>query len=73
MLVVRGVLLGQVDDFRCESVRLDRPIDDDNSDDNPDDSCTLNDGHDCPITGLSCLVTTPALSWQCGGQGFESP
>jgi hypothetical protein len=41
------------------------PIDNDNSDDNPDDSCTLNDGHDCPKTGLSWLVTYSAWSWQC--------
>jgi len=56
----------------CKSVSFEprqAPIDDDNFDDNHDDSCTLNDGHDCPKTGLSWLVTYPAWSWQSGGQG----
>ena len=45
------------------------PIGDDNSDDNPDDSCTLNDGHDCPKTGLHSLVRRSACSWQVGVRG----
>jgi hypothetical protein len=48
-------------------------IADDNSDDNPDYSCTPDNAHNCPKTVLSCLVTHSACSWQCGGQGFESP
>ena len=46
---------------------------DDNSDDNRDDNCFI---HDAIYRGklvLSCLVTASACSWQCGGQGFESP
>jgi hypothetical protein len=46
---------------------------DDDSDDNPDDSCTPNNAHDCTKMVVSCLITAPARSWQCGGQGFESP
>lgn len=43
----------------CKSVSSNppqAPIGDDNSDDNPDDSCTINDRHDCSKTVLSGLV-----------------
>jgi hypothetical protein len=46
---------------------------DDNRDDNRDDSYSLNADIYRPDSLLSCLVSTPACSWQCGGQGFESP
>jgi hypothetical protein len=55
---------------RCHDVGT---IADDISDDNPDDSCTSNYAHDSAKTALSCLVTRSARSWQCGGQGLESP
>jgi hypothetical protein len=42
-------------------------------DDNLDDNYSLNYRNYRPISPLSCLVTAPARSWQCGGQGFESP
>jgi hypothetical protein len=47
------------------------------SDDSPDDNCD-DSYYPCAsayttICGLSCLVTPSARSWQCGGQGFESP
>jgi hypothetical protein len=42
-------------------------------DDNRDDNYSLNYGNRSPKSLLSCLVTAPARSWQCGGQGFESP
>jgi hypothetical protein len=44
----------------------------DSSDDNRDDNCSPNNGHHRRILGVSCLVTSSARSWQCGGQGFES-
>ena len=43
-----------------------RPRCDDNSDDNPDDSCTPNNAHNSRKTVLSCLVRYCAWSWQCG-------
>jgi hypothetical protein len=46
---------------------------DDNLDDNCDDNYSLNYGNYSPKSLLSCQVTAPARSWQCGGQGFESP
>jgi hypothetical protein len=39
---------------------------DDSSDDNRDDSGPLNYAPYSPETHLSCLVTSPARSWQCG-------
>jgi hypothetical protein len=36
------------------------------TDDNPGDSCTPKNAHDCPNFFLSCLVTHPAWSWQVG-------
>jgi hypothetical protein len=42
-------------------------------DDNRDDNGSLNHHRYSPLMHLSCLVTAPARSWQCGGQGFESP
>ena len=46
---------------------------DDNLDDNRDDDYSLNYGNYSPKSLLSCLVTTPARSWQCGAQdGFSS-
>ena len=43
------------------------------SDDNRDDSYSLSvDIYSLNVV-LSCLVRAPACSWQCGGQGFESP
>jgi hypothetical protein len=49
------------------------PLFDDNSDDNADDSCCLNHVAYTTMRGPSRLVTVSARSWQCGGQGFESP
>jgi hypothetical protein len=49
------------------------PLSDDNSDDNADDSCCLNHVAYTTMRGPSRLVTVSARSWQCGGQGFESP
>jgi hypothetical protein len=46
---------------------------DDSSDDNRDDSGPVNYVPYSPKMRVSCLVTAPACSWQCGGQGFESP
>jgi hypothetical protein len=46
---------------------------DDSSDDNRDDTGPLNYAPYSPKIHLSCLVMAPACSWQCGGQGFESP
>ena len=45
----------------------------DSCDDNRDDRGSLNHHRESPQMPLSCLVTAPARSWQCGGQGFESP
>jgi hypothetical protein len=39
---------------------------DDSSDDNRDDSGPLNYVPYCPKMQVSCLVTAPACSWQCG-------
>jgi hypothetical protein len=46
---------------------------DDSLDDNGHDNYSLNCGNYSSKSLLSCLVTAPARSWQCGGQGFESP
>ena len=46
---------------------------DDSFDDNPDDSYALYDANYSPKMGLNCLFRASACSWQCGGQGFESP
>jgi hypothetical protein len=46
---------------------------DDSSDDNRDDTGPLNYVPYGPKMHVSCLVSDPARSWQCGGQGFESP
>jgi hypothetical protein len=46
---------------------------DDSFDDNRDDCGPLNYTPYSPKMHLSCLITAPARSWQCGGQGFESP
>jgi hypothetical protein len=46
---------------------------DDSSDDNFDDSCVLNYADNTPIRLLKALFEPCAWSWQCGGQGFESP
>jgi hypothetical protein len=46
---------------------------DDFLDDNADDSCLPNYVAYAAIRDLSPLVTDSACSWQCGGQGFESP
>ena len=46
---------------------------DDDFDDNPDDSYHSNHTHYSPILAVSCLFRGCACSWQCGGQGFESP
>jgi hypothetical protein len=40
--------------------------------DNRDDNYSLNYGNYSPKSPLSCLVTAPARSWQCGGHGFGS-
>jgi hypothetical protein len=45
----------------------------DSSDDNRDDSGPLSYVPYSPKMHVSCLITAPACSWQCGGQGFESP
>ena len=46
---------------------------DDNFDDNPDDSYYLYNTNYSPKMPLNCLFRGCACSWQCGGQGFESP
>ncbi len=46
---------------------------DDGCDDNRDYSGSLNNHRYSTKMHLSCRVSTPARSWQCGGQGFESP
>jgi hypothetical protein len=46
---------------------------DDRSDDNPGDSYSPNYAHNAASRVLFRLVTRFAWSWQCGGQGFESP
>jgi hypothetical protein len=46
---------------------------DDSCDDNRDDSGSLNHHRYSSKMHVSCVVTAPARSWQCGGQGFESP
>jgi hypothetical protein len=38
-----------------------------------DNNRTPNNAHTCPSWVVFCLVTRFAWSWQCGGQGFESP
>ncbi len=48
-------------------------IADDSSDDNRDDSCTPNYADNTALFDLFCLFRHFAWSWQCGGQGFESP
>jgi hypothetical protein len=50
-----------------------RGVYDDDSDDNADDSCPTNYFHNTAFRLLNCLFTLLARSWQCGGQGFESP
>jgi len=42
-------------------------------DDNADDSCTLGYAYHATYWLLNSLFTVAACSWQCGGQGFESP
>jgi hypothetical protein len=54
-------------------VRSSGPRADNNSDDNTGDKCCLNHVTYTTIRGLTCLFTRSARSWQCGGQGFESP
>jgi hypothetical protein len=54
-------------------VESEKHPDDDNPDDNRDDSGSLNYHCYCRTTSLWCLVLVRARSWQCGGQGFESP
>ena len=50
-----------------------RTVSDDSLDDNCDDSCCPSDAAYRTMCSRSCLVTVSARSWQCGGQGFESP
>jgi hypothetical protein len=45
---------------------------DDSFDDNRDDSYCLSIDNYSPNFVLLRLVREPALSWQCGGHGFES-
>jgi hypothetical protein len=45
----------------------------DDSADDRDDSAPLNYVPYSPKMHVSFLVTASASSWQCGGQGFESP
>jgi hypothetical protein len=42
-------------------------------DDNADDSCPFDHAHSSAARRPSSLFTGSARSWQCGGQGFESP
>ena len=42
-------------------------------DDNRDDNYSLNYGNRSPKPLLSCLVTAPIRSWQCGSHGFGAP
>jgi hypothetical protein len=46
---------------------------DDSFDGNCDDSCAPNYAYNTTNCLLNSLFTTPASSWQCGGQGFDSP
>ena len=46
---------------------------DHNSDDNADDSCGPNYTYDKTFRPAIPPVQRLAPSWQCGGQGFESP
>ena len=46
---------------------------DHNPDDNADDSRAPSYGYDTTLRSLNSLFTDFARSWQCGGQGFESP
>jgi hypothetical protein len=46
---------------------------DDSFDDNRDDSYSVSVDISSLKSPLSCLVMAFAYSWQCGGQGFESP
>ena len=46
---------------------------DDNFDDNRDDSCAYNAAAYSLKFLVNRLVVPLACSWQCGGQGFESP
>jgi hypothetical protein len=43
------------------------------SDDNADDSHAPNYAHNICFRTVSYLFSALARSWQCGGQGFESP
>jgi hypothetical protein len=42
-------------------------------DDNADDTCASNYANNTAYGLLNGQFTAPACSWQCGGQGFESP
>jgi len=46
---------------------------DDSSDDNREDNRMPNCTDNTAVSDLSCLFRRFAWSWQCGGQGFESP
>ena len=46
---------------------------DDNPDDNADDTRSLDGAAYKAFLMKPCLFRACACSWQCGGQGFESP
>jgi hypothetical protein len=50
-----------------------RPLADHISDDNGDDSCAQDYAHNSVLWLTRGLFARAAWSWQCGGQGFESP
>ena len=50
-----------------------RPSSDDTLDDNDDDNPCSSDVDYRAFLVTSCLFRVRACSWQCGGQGFESP
>ena len=65
-----GYRLSAALDFACLVAEL---AFDDSSDDNGDNNGFPNQHRYGPKTSLSCLARSSARSWQCGGQGFESP
>jgi len=46
---------------------------DHSSDDNADDSSGPNYAYDTAFRPINSLFSTVARSWQCGGQGLDSP
>jgi hypothetical protein len=65
-----GVVIGN---FHGVATATSCPLVDHNSDDNADDSCPPNYTYNTAFRLLNSLFSPVARSWQCGGQGFESP